>query len=87
MWRPTTAWNFPNKMKALVLLADAEMLYYNIHMASHDHHSPTHHHHPDHRHPPAPVNSSILRLSALQRLAFAATAIGTLWLAAFWAMR
>ena len=48
---------------------------------------PHHHHHPGHVHPPASVHSSILRLSALQRLGFAAVLIALLWIAAYWATR
>ena len=45
-----------------------------------------HHHHPGHAHPPATVSPSILRLSALERLAAAAVVIAVLWGAVFWAM-
>ena len=38
-------------------------------------------------HPPAAVHPSILRLSVLQRLGFAAGLIALIWAAAFWAMR
>ena len=44
------------------------------------------HHHPGHAHPPATVSPSILRLSALERLAAAAVVIVVLWGAVFWAM-
>jgi hypothetical protein len=54
-------------------------------MVEHDHIH--HHHHPGPVHPPASVHLSILRLSALQRLGFAAALIAILWIAAFWAMR
>ena len=47
---------------------------------------PHHHHHPGHAHPPATVSPSILRLSALERLAAAAVLIVALWGAVFWAM-
>lgn len=46
-----------------------------------------HHHHAGHVHPPAQVHPSILRLSALQRLGFAAGLIALIWLAVAWAMR
>ena len=66
------------------------MLYYNICMNEHVHlpgqHS-HHHHHPDHHHPPAAVHASILRLSAAQRLGFAAVLIALLWAAVLWATR
>ncbi len=45
-----------------------------------------HHHHPGHAHPAATVSPSILRLSALERLAAAAVVIVALWGAVFWAM-
>jgi len=51
------------------------------------HHDAHHHHHPGHVHPPAAVHVSILRLSALERLALAAGLIALIWLAVFWAMR
>jgi hypothetical protein len=44
------------------------------------------HHHPGHAHPPATVSPSILRLSALERLAAVAVVIVVLWGAVFWAM-
>jgi hypothetical protein len=57
-------------------------------MADHNHHRDAHHHHhPGHIHPPASVHPSILRLSALQRLGFAAGMIALVWLAAYWATR
>jgi hypothetical protein len=56
-------------------------------MSDHHHHGPHHHHHPGHAHPPAAVHPSILRLSVLQRLAFAAGLIALVWAAAFWATR
>ena len=73
--------------KDLSQLAEDNMLYYNIYMADHDHHHPHHHHHPGDTHPPVSVHPSILRLSVLQRLGFAAGLIALLWAAAFWAMR
>lgn len=64
------------------------MLHYNITMSDHSHsHEPHHHHHVGHVHPPARVHVSILRQSALQRLAFAAGLIALVWLAVVWAMR
>jgi len=47
---------------------------------------PHHHHHPGRSHPPATVSPSILRLSALERLAAAAVLIVALWGAVLWAM-
>jgi hypothetical protein len=46
-----------------------------------------HHHHAGHAHPPATVAPSILRMSALERLSFAAIAIVALWGAVLWAIR
>jgi hypothetical protein len=45
-----------------------------------------HHHHPGHAHPSATVAPSILRLSALERLAAVAVVVAVLWGAVFWAM-
>jgi hypothetical protein len=45
-----------------------------------------HHHHPGRAHPPASVAPSILRLSALERLAMVTVVIAALWGAVFWAM-
>jgi hypothetical protein len=57
-------------------------------MSDHHHHHHGHHHHDEgHAHPPASVRPSILRMSALERLAFAAALIALLWASAFWAMR
>jgi hypothetical protein len=53
-------------------------------MSDHAHHH--HHHHAGHVHPPASVAASILRLSALERLAVAAVVVVALWLAVIWAM-
>ena len=51
---------------------------------SHDY---SHHHHPEGQaHPPAPVAASILRLSAVERLAIAFGLIAVIWAAVFWAM-
>jgi hypothetical protein len=47
---------------------------------------PHHHHHPGHAHPAATVSPSILRLSALERLAAVAVLIVALWGAVIWAM-
>jgi hypothetical protein len=55
-------------------------------MTDHGHHA-HHHHHPGDVHPPAAVSSSILRLSALQRLAVSAGLVALVWAAAFWAMQ
>jgi hypothetical protein len=76
---------FPWTLKGLGRLAEADMLYYNIPMAEQNHH--THHHHPGHAHPPSAVHTSLLRLSAGRRMAFAAALIALLWAAAYWAMR
>jgi hypothetical protein len=47
-----------------------------------------HHHHPQgHAHPPAAIGPSILRLSVVQRLAFAAALTALVWAAVIWAMR
>jgi hypothetical protein len=48
---------------------------------------PHHHHHPGQGHPPASISPSILRMSALQRLAIAAALIALLWGAVIWAMK
>ena len=50
----------------------------------HDHHH--HHHHPGEGHPPASISPSILRLSALERLAAAGGLIVVIWAAVIWAM-
>jgi hypothetical protein len=44
------------------------------------------HHHPGHAHPSATVAPSILRMSALERLAAVAVVIVALWGAVFWAI-
>jgi hypothetical protein len=46
-----------------------------------------HHHHDDAPHPSMSAGPSLLRLSALHRLAAAGLAIGLLWAAFFWAIR
>jgi hypothetical protein len=47
----------------------------------------THHSHPvGHRHEPASVGPSILRLSALQRVAAVAVVLAGLWAAVYWAI-
>jgi hypothetical protein len=75
-------------MNGLGVLESTGMLYYNICMSDHHHHQGHHHHHHEgHAHPPATVHASILRMSALQRLGFAAGLIALLWVAAFWAMQ
>jgi hypothetical protein len=79
---------YPRKMNGLGALEQTDMLYYNIIMSDRDNHPGTHHHHhPGHVHPPASLHPSILRLSALQRLGFAAGLIALLWAAALWAMQ
>jgi len=80
------AQEYPRKMNGLGSLEENDMLYYNIAMSDH-HHGPHHHHHPGHAHPPAAVHPSILRLSVLQRLGYAAGLIALVWTAAFWATR
>jgi len=47
---------------------------------------PHYHHHPGQAHPPAVVSPSILRLSALERLASVTVLIAALWAAVFWAI-
>jgi hypothetical protein len=48
----------------------------------------THHHHQDDApHPSAAVGASLLRFSAVQRLAIAAIVIALLWAALWWAIR
>jgi hypothetical protein len=54
-------------------------------MTDHSHHH-HHHHRPGEGHPPASVSMSILRLSALERLAAAGIAIAMIWGVVFWAM-
>jgi hypothetical protein len=56
-------------------------------MSDHHHHGHHHHHHDGDMHPPATARASILRMSALERVGFAAGLIALLWAAAFWAMR
>jgi hypothetical protein len=46
----------------------------------------THHHHPGHAHPSPVVSSSLLRLSALERLAAGAAICVLLWVAVLWAL-
>jgi hypothetical protein len=53
-------------------------------MSHHDHHH--HHHHPGRAHPPASVSPSILRMSALERLAAVAVVIAVLWGVVMWAL-
>jgi hypothetical protein len=57
------------------------------HHHDHDHGHGHHHHHPGHAHPPATVSPSILRLSALERIAAVGVMIAALWGAVFWAMQ
>jgi hypothetical protein len=47
---------------------------------------PPHHHPSGHAHPPADVAPSLIRLSAIERLAAAAVVIALLWGAVAWAM-
>jgi hypothetical protein len=47
----------------------------------------SHHHHAAGRHPPPAIAPSLLRLSAVQRLAIAGALIALIWAAAFWAVR
>jgi hypothetical protein len=84
--RVRAALGFFRNMNGLAALAKSDMLYYNICMAAHDHHDHHHHHHAGAVHPPASAHPSILRLSALERLAATAVVIAALWAAAFWAM-
>jgi hypothetical protein len=47
----------------------------------------THHHHePGHAHPMARVAPSLLRMSALERIAVAMVVAGILWIAVWWAI-
>jgi hypothetical protein len=81
---------FGSGANGLAKLANLAMLYYNIRMSdrhSHHHHDDHHHHHPGHAHPPATVHPSILRLSAMERIAASAVVIALIWAATFWAMR
>ncbi len=52
-------------------------------MSEHHHH---HHHPAGHAHPPAAITPSILRLSAIERLAFVSALIALIWIAVYWAM-
>ena len=45
------------------------------------------HQHALHAHPAVPPAFSLLRLSALQRLAVVAPAIAAIWLAVYWALQ
>jgi hypothetical protein len=56
-------------------------------MSNPERHTHHHHHHPGHVHPPASIQASILRLSAIERLAMAGAVIALLWLMVFWAVR
>ena len=47
----------------------------------------THHHHAGAPHPSAAISPSLLRLSAIQRLAIAGVLIALIWAAVLWAMR
>ena len=47
----------------------------------------THHHHdPDHAHPVAHTSLSLLRMSAVERIAIAAVGVVVLWAAVWWAV-
>jgi hypothetical protein len=65
------------------------MLYYNIigKPADRDQTMTHHHHQDDAPHPSAAIGSSLLRLSATQRLAIAGSVIALLWTAFWWAIR
>jgi hypothetical protein len=75
------------------LSSELEMLYYyreatmptqiHDHQHEHGHH---HHHHPGEGHPPASISPSILRLSAIERLAAAGVMIALIWAAVFGAL-
>jgi hypothetical protein len=47
----------------------------------------THHHHQDDAPHPSAAGASLLRLSAVQRLAIAGIVIALLWAALWWAIR
>jgi hypothetical protein len=47
----------------------------------------SYHHHAGGPHPPPAISPSLLRLSAVQRLAIAGVLIALIWAAAFWAGR
>jgi len=47
----------------------------------------THHHQGSAPHPPPVVSPSLIRLSAIQRLAISGALIALIWAAFFWAMR
>jgi hypothetical protein len=51
--------------------------------ATHDH---THHHGPGQGHPPARIGPSLLRMTVVARLAFAAALIAVLWAVVIWSM-
>jgi hypothetical protein len=68
----------PRRPKRYIITEEATM---PTHI--HDHH---HHHHPGEGHPPASISPSILRLSAIERLAAASVVIVMIWAAVFWAM-
>jgi hypothetical protein len=46
----------------------------------------SHHHHAAGSHPSPAISPSLLRLSAVQRLAIAGVLIALIWAAAFWAV-
>jgi hypothetical protein len=43
-----------------------------------------HHHHAGHGHPPRSASPSLLRMSAVERLAAAIAVAGALWIATWW---
>jgi hypothetical protein len=55
-------------------------------MPTHVHDHQHHHHHPGEGHPPASISASILRLSAIERMAAAGVVIVLIWASVFWAM-
>jgi hypothetical protein len=64
------------------------MLYYNIvELAYLPGNLMTHHHQGGAPHPSPVVSPSLIRLSAIQRLAISGALIALIWAAFFWAMR
>jgi hypothetical protein len=49
--------------------------------------APPHHHHHHHHAAPTAPPVSLLRMSLLDRLVWAAAAVGLIWAGVFWAMR
>ena len=63
------------------------MLYYNsVGLALSAGNFMTHHHHGGEPHPSPTISPSLLRLSALQRIAIAAALIALIWAAFLWTM-